>query len=458
MPRQDQRFQDLPRPAAFGGAEVIRELGEGLVLRRATVADTEAVVAFNRVVHADPPAFAPDEHAGAWTRELMDGRHPTARAHDFTVVEDTKAGWIASCLCLIPHRLRYGRIELSGGQPELVGTRPEYRRRGLVARQFEEIHRSADAQGQQLQLIDGIPGYYRQFGYEMALEQKEGRVVDASELGAGAPGEGLRIRPAEEADAAVLASLQAGGAVRHRLSCLRDEAFWRYELDGRDRRSMRYRELKLVESKAGEPLACLVHYPILLAGVLPVNLCEAREDALWPELLPILFAELRRTGQAFAARDGGSFGGIRLLLGSEHPLYAAAGARAARRLASYAWYVRVPDLAGFLRTVAPALEAHLAVSPQAGYGGRIDLSLYRSGLRLQLERGRLVGVESWQPSTEAPGHLGLPELTFLQLLFGFRALAELRGFWPDCVVRDEAVAAVVAALFPPQTSNLMLTD
>jgi hypothetical protein len=120
--------------------------------------------------------------------------------------------------------------------------------------------------------------------------------------------------------------------------------------------------------------------------------------------------------------------------------------------------VRVPDLAAFVRKVAPALEAHLAASESAGYGGRVSLSLYRSGLQLQLEEGRLTEVENWQPTTDRPGHVGLPDLTFLQLLFGFRSLPELRDFLPDCVVRDETVGAVVEGLFPPQVSDLMLTD
>ena len=259
-------------------------------------------------------------------------------------------------------------------------------------------------------------------------------------------------------DVGFLAAVQARGNERHRLMCPRDEAFWRFELSGRGTGSLRFREFKIVESQSGEPLAALVHYPILVAGLLPVNLCEAREGAAWPTLLPALLAELRQAGEAFAERDGGSFGGVRLFLGSEHPLYPVLGSRAARRLPSYAWYVRVPDLVGFVRKVAPALEARLAASESAGYSGRVYLSLYRDGLRLQLDAGRLTEVETWQPSTDRPGHVALPDLTFLQLLFGFRSLSELRDFLPDCVVRDETVGAVVEGLFPPQASDLMLTD
>jgi len=40
-----------------------------------------------------------------------------------------------------------------------------------------------------------------------------------------------------------------------------------------------------------------------------------------------------------------------------------------------------------------------------------------------------------------------PDLTFLQLLFGFRALAELEAAFPDCIVRTNEARALLDALF-----------
>ena len=56
------------------------------------------------------------------------------------------------------------------GRPELVGTLPEYRNRGLVRIQFEEIHKWSAERGELVQAITGIAFYYRLFGYEMALD------------------------------------------------------------------------------------------------------------------------------------------------------------------------------------------------------------------------------------------------------------------------------------------------
>jgi hypothetical protein len=49
------RFVDIPAPGAFDASQVVRNLGEGLVLRCASVHDTDALDGFSRVFHADPP-------------------------------------------------------------------------------------------------------------------------------------------------------------------------------------------------------------------------------------------------------------------------------------------------------------------------------------------------------------------------------------------------------------------
>jgi len=124
-------------------------LGEGLVLRRATAADSEAVAALNGEIHADSPQTFSAGMA-AWTRDLMNGNHPTYRASDWTVVEDTRAGRIASTMCLLSQTWSYSGISFGVGRPELVGTLPEYRRRGLVRSQIAVLHAWSAQRGELL--------------------------------------------------------------------------------------------------------------------------------------------------------------------------------------------------------------------------------------------------------------------------------------------------------------------
>ena len=77
-------------------------------------------------------------------------------------------------MVLISQTWTYDGIAFGVGRPELVGTAPAYRRRGLVRTQFEVLHQRSAERHERLQAITGIPWYYRQFGYEMALNPRVG--------------------------------------------------------------------------------------------------------------------------------------------------------------------------------------------------------------------------------------------------------------------------------------------
>ena len=64
----------------------------------------------------------------------------------------------------------------------MVATDPDYRRRGLIRTQFEVLHAMSESMGHVVQGITGIPWYYRQFGYEFALDLEGGRVVPFSAI------------------------------------------------------------------------------------------------------------------------------------------------------------------------------------------------------------------------------------------------------------------------------------
>jgi len=211
-----------------------RDLGDGLVLRLATPADTEPLAEFNHNIHkeeGEPVNFLTD-----WTRVLMSGQHPTMKPEDFVLIEDTSTGKIVSATCLIPQVWQYGGIPIKVGRPELVGTDPAYRRRGLVRTIFEVIHQLSAAYGHQLQGITGIPWYYRQFGYEYALELGGGRnlhVGKVPELKENET-EPFQIRQATPDDIPTLLRLYQKYAAGKLVTVPLDADRWRYEIEGRD--------------------------------------------------------------------------------------------------------------------------------------------------------------------------------------------------------------------------------
>src|SRR3954468_17390517 len=146
-----------------------RELGDGLVMRAATFEDRGPVSILHGTMLAGSEEGLPSERMIGFVFVLMSGSHPAPRASDFTLVEEKATGKIVSSMCLLSQTWTYEGIPFLFGQPEIVSTDPGYRRRGLVRAQLNEIHRWSAERGELVQGITGIPWYYRQFGYEMAL-------------------------------------------------------------------------------------------------------------------------------------------------------------------------------------------------------------------------------------------------------------------------------------------------
>jgi hypothetical protein len=444
-----------------------RDLGDGLALRAATAADAEPLAAFVGDTLRAQDGDGPDHHLADWTRDLLEGRHPSFTPADATVVIDIRTGEIVSCLHLISQTWSYGGVTIPMGQPELIGTRAERRGHGLVRAQFEIVHRWSAEQRHQMLAIAGIPWFYRQFGYEMAIERGGGPLVHLdSLLPISAPPPGWRVRAAGLDDVTFLTTAGAAAAARSLVSVPRDAALWRYELEGKRRDSAARREIRILE-RDGQPVGYLVHAIALFGPNLAVMGFEVISGVSWREAWLASLHDLKQSGEAMAADSPGArFGAISFwFLGYDHPLYRVY--RFKERDDGYAWYTRVPDIPGFLRTVTPVLERRLAASPCAGHSGTLTLGFYRDGVRMTFERGALKAVEAWEPVITVQGlEFGrasrdprrplamFPDLTFLQLLFGFRPLEALEAAFPDCVVRTQEARALLEALFPRSPSDV----
>jgi hypothetical protein len=435
----------------------LRDLGNGLILRRATPADTEKLVEFNSFIHSEIGPEAPDTRVGVWVRDLLTKAHPTFHLEDFTIVEDTADGKIVSSLNLISQTWSYSGIPFGVGRPELVGTMPEFRNRGLVRAQFEAIHQWSAARGEKVQAITGIPYYYRIFGYEMAVELQGGRAGFTAQIPRlkESEAEPYRLRPAQEADLPFISNLYAQAGKRYRMYAQRDEALWRYELTGADPLSVNRMELVLIEAADGEPVGFVGHPNFVWGAMMVAHLYEIKPGVSWQAVTPSVIRYLAAIGETLPPPIGEKkpFQSFGFWLGSDHPVYHVIPERLPRQRPPYAFFMRVPDLPDFIHTIAPVLEERLAASPIVGYTGDLKISFYRDGLRIAFEKGKLTAAEPYKPTPA--GHSGdarFPELTFLQLLFGYRSLDELGYAFADCGANGDEVSVVLNTLFPKQAS------
>jgi GNAT superfamily N-acetyltransferase len=431
----------------------IRTLDDGLILRRATVADCERLIEAHAELHRDPGREGPDEGIAAWVGDLMERPHPTFEPRDFTVVEEARTGRIVSSLCLISQTWSYGGIEFGVGRPELVATHPDYRQRGLIRAQFEVIHEWSGQRGEKMQAITGIPWYYRQFGYEMALNLGGGRAgyqLHVPKLKEGEE-EAFRLRPAGEDDIPFLVELGRRQSKRYPVNCVWNEELWRYELTGKRAKNVNRSEVRIIE-RGDDRVGMILHPTGLWGTMLPAQAYELKPGVSWLAASPAVVRYLWHTGQEYARAEGKeevrSFG---FWLGAEHPAYQALASRLPYVRQPYAWYLRVPDLPGFLQCVAPVLEERLAGSVAAGHTGELKISFYRDGLRLCFEEGR-IRAQPWKTIGEKGANALFPGLTFLQLLFGYRSLRELDEALADCHASGDEARVLLEALFPKAPS------
>jgi hypothetical protein len=441
---------------------IVRDLGDGLILRRSTAADADALADFNSRIHSDNGPDNPDLRLGALTRDMLLRPHPTFAPDDFTIVEDTRTGQIVSSMDLISQTWAYCGIPFGVGRPELVGTLPEFRNRGLVRAQFEVVHRWSAERGQMVQAITGIPYYYRLFGYEMALNLGGGRSGFAPQLPKLKEGETepYTLRDATAHDIAFVAEVYAQAvAAREPITCARTPAEWRHEIEGRSQENIDCRRVCVIESAAGEAVGYVIHPEYLWEGgpgtTLPAIAYELKPGVSWLAVTPSVARALWERGEQRAAARGKRVERFAFALGAAHPVYDAWRDRLPNPPRLYAWYLRVPDLPGFVRHIAPALETRLARSLAPGWSGELKLSFYKTGLRLTLEDGRLKAADTWRPAPGDEGQAGFPDLSFLQLLFGYRDLDELHHAFADCWYGDNDTRTVLTALFPKQVSNVL---
>lgn len=430
------------------------DLGGGLILRSSTTADAEALAVFNSRIHSDDGPDKPDEGVGHAIRDLLNGNHPSFQPEDFTIVEESSTGRIISCMCLISQTWTYGGIPFKVGRPEMVATEPGYRDRGLVRRQFEVIHEWSRQRGEVVQAITGIPIYYRKFGYEMALDLDGSRTLYAPLLPRLKEGEEepFKLREAAEQDLEFLARMYSLNLSGSLVQCRRDADSWRYELLGRHTQSVERFILYVLENGSGQPVGTAVTFLQAGRDTLTVKSIDLDPGIDRNQAARSAARQLWQIGKTDAEKAGKTFSDLQFNLGRAHIVYDLLGDRLQRVREPYAWYLRIPDVTGFLHLVSPVLEERLAASCSSGYTGKLKMMVDHAALVIGIDAGRITAIERDPSLTWKDCDAVYPGLTFLQLLFGYRSQADLEHAFADCFAN--ASTPLVNSLFPEQASNI----
>jgi GNAT superfamily N-acetyltransferase len=437
-----------------------RDLGQGLIARWSTAADSENIAQLVSMVFRNKADEPPNTHIANAVRRLMRGDNPLMTPQDYAVVEDTgkQGNPIIACICHLRHTWEYEGIAFGIGQPEIVATDPDYRHRGLIRALFEMVHaRSAD-EGRLVTAITGIPYFYRQFGYEYVLDLEEMRTTYIAQIPKAKEGEQepYTLREATIEDIPLLQEYynrrKSNSIVWSRIP----DAYWRYELEGWKVQPEwgKTSSIQMIVDKAGDAKGYLFLSARRWGKALHVRGFDVAPGVSVQAVLPSVLRALQAYGNQMPTKspDTDPFSEISFHLGRNSPLYNVMGSLVVATEVPYAWYIRVPDLPAFLKHIASVLEKRLADSEAAGYTGEVKIDFYRGGLRMVFEQGRLTAIENWLvPVFESNAGAGFPALVFLQVVFGYRSIEELRHMFPDVWVNDET-GYLLKVLFPTRAS------
>ncbi len=428
-----------------------QELKDGLILRsldEGHASDRENLAEFYKDTFGD----AGDDDAKElipWVDDLLSDEHPTTEPADFWVVVDpANDDKIASAILHIPQTWRYDDIDLSAGRIELVATDKDYRNRGLVRVQFEAAHERCASLGQVIQGVTGIPHYYRKFGYAMTVNlgamgwlplASIPKLKDDKEPE-------FTLRDATEADIPDLMRWHDGHTATKRMSLVRDESIWRFELVHRSANTPMSLDYKIIVNKEGRGVGYVAYNLGYTFGSFRIFEYVVGAESSVLASFDDTMRGLKAVAEAHTGTNGETPWRIYFNNGA-HPAVETliTGTNGHIAASTYAWYIRVADIVAFLKTIVPVLERRLVGSGANGYTGEMTVAFHNQrGVKFHFEGGKIKDITDeeiyWADSA-------FPYDTFLNVVFGHRSITEIHHILPEAYANKKA-RVLLEAMFP----------
>lgn len=399
-------------------------LRDDLKLRSATVDDIEGIVALN--VNAFGDQDGPDVQAFLTERDVMAA---------WSVVADGPR--VVSSIARIDHTMQLDGLAFTAAQIEYVATNPDYQRRGLVAAQMDWHHRACADAGILVQLIGGIPYFYRRFGYGYGLDAPTLFLFDGVRVAAQAPAANLRVRDAVPDDLDALVTLEQERLTTG-LRVTRTEREWR-------------RALAMCHTNP--------HAHLLVAEDCGHVIGWTRLFDQPNELRTFLLPSVAQTTEAVTAlvQDALQRAGEHMLIGFDSPgTVFATQLRVLGDSFDYGlgYYARIPDPLAFVEFLRPLLSQRLTASDLAEACGTLEISLYSTGVALDYEAGSVTAIRVI-PGVEDPtdhDSIGVAPDWFPALVLGRWGAKELARRVDDVIIaRDHHLMNV---LFPARAADV----
>ena len=374
--------------------------------------------------------------------DLLAERGDAADAVDLRLVVDDPSEGLESCLVvahgervvstatLLKETVRIGGVEVSAGQVELVATASDHEGRGLVRALMDEAHRRSSARGDLLQVMIGMPYFYRLFGYSYAMPIRRVRQLRPNAV---VGHSAITVREATHDDIAAIRRLQdeaqavADVAIAHSAACWR----WLVDRDGSTQWVAERDSWVIATCRVTPPGEDLV-VAELAGSVDGVTALVAHAV----ETGPTTVQERPHAAVHATIED--------LVVPLDGPA------------ALHEWYyARIGDLGPLLVKLAPVLLARLDAAGLLDRPHEVLLSSFRSHVRFTIAPDGMSAVHAGG-SEQAPtskGGSGVPPDALAPLLLGPNGAFGLETAVPDVMLGRQR--DLMCSLFPPVRADLL---
>jgi predicted acetyltransferase len=356
--------------------------------------------------------------------------HPSMTLDDFFVIKHL--GNMVAGLCLIPSEWSIGEIRVKVAELGCVGTLPEYRYQGLQRKLMEEYDKRVLEHGYYLSVIQGIPYFYRQFGYEYAIPLDEQTIVRFEKI---PDYERVHtIRPLANSDIWKAMELLERSQRKFYVHSVRDKGIWKMQQEAHMAAEYDFEGYSV--EKEGQMIAYfrLSQNPenkeLFLREITDVDQSGARS------VLNFLKEKGLRLGlETLVCTISRHEPFVEHLIEAEH----------AEQPRSYAWQIRVTDCVKMLLKMKSLFEKRLQTSSLSCMTGKISLNFYRYAIQLTIDEGAIIDVQRLEESGDRTVRFN--PTVFTQLLLGHRSREELELVYPDFIVRPSH-RLLIDTLFP----------
>jgi len=368
-------------------------------------------------------------------------------------IRDLDKGHMVSALNSFPFIWKYEDIPLHNLELGWVGTLEEYRRRGLNKSLYTHFNNLLHDGNYDISSIQGIPYYYRQFGYDFVIPMDHTVQIRTNQIppiDEKNPPEymKLKVRIAEKKDIPSMMTLLDNLNDKLLVYASRSQELWEIQETMKRQFENEFQTYVVLDGSK------TIGYFRLVKDIKKDSSPNKSTMQVFESSIPsftgalrtiqFLYAEALQDDISLIASKGPSFNSLSKVMenigGSGKPWWK--------------YQIRIPNMTALLEKISPVLERRLKGTMFEGLTYNVIMNTFQNCYSLNFVNGKIIDVNDLGPQqVNANQAFRAPPIDFVRLVLGAYSIKELEQNNIDFIARGN-VRLIAEALFPKKESSV----